>query len=667
MLNLIIEKASHISRIKKIINNLSIGYDELNKAPYLAKKIFIDNWRSFLVVLLGFILTYSQILSVYFLTKSPLKTTILKDIIKVSSQQILLSTIIFYLFFILIFGILNRYWFAFIFSVSTFIIISIAEILKISLRDEPILPTDLSMLAAINQLLKMVNPVIIVATLMLIIILFASSFILEKKFKSIYNRNNWRKRITLILTPIIIFSGSFFINHNNSLPKIVFKAFGVQPLFYDQTGGARINGPIIQFLNNVDTKIMNKPTGYSKNNITNIMKKYDQSAKVMNKTRKNSLSNQTIIFNLSESFSDPNRVPNLKVTPNPISYLTKLKSQTLSGLMLSSGYGGGTANMEWQSLTGLSISNLSPTLPTPYTQLVPAQKVSPAFTDLFDSSVAIHPFNASLYNRINVFKKFGFNKFYYDGSKYKLSYKEKIGSSPYISDKAAYKNTIKIINQQHSGSRFIQLSTMQNHMPYTNYYPKAKKFKISGSAFNKDSKESIETYSQGLNYTDKSLKNFITKIDKIDEPITIVWYGDHLASLYNKDSMSKYGIQLHQTDYFIYNNQNHKLTRSSADKIISPYSFSALALKADNIKVSPYYALITKITEELPAMTIDPTSSQINSMNGSNIFVSGNGKKITASSLTRKQKQLLHDYRLIQYDLTAGKQYSARWAQQKIK
>ncbi|WP_369396229.1 hypothetical protein [Paucilactobacillus hokkaidonensis] len=61
--------------------------------------------------------------------------------------------------------------------------------------------------------------------------------------------------------------------------------------------------------------------------------------------------------------------------------------------------------MEWQSLTGLSLSNLSPTLPTPYTQLVPSQKISPAFTDLFDSKIAIHPFNASLYNRINVFKK----------------------------------------------------------------------------------------------------------------------------------------------------------------------------------------------------------------------------------------------------------------------
>lgn len=36
-------------------------------------------------------------------------------------------------------------------------------------------------------------------------------------------------------------------------------------------------------------------------------------------------------------------------------------------------------------------------------------------------------------------------------------------------------------------------------------------------------------------------------------------------------------------------------------------------------------------------------------------------------NLTEKQKEILEDYRLIQYDLVAGNQYSATWATQKIK
>lgn len=602
-------------------------------------------------------------MSVYMLVW-PFKLSFFKKIIDTSSQQILLNMLIFYLFFLLIFAIINRYWYALILATGTSIVITVAEILKISLRDEPILPADLSMITSINDLLKMVSPVIIFVTILFLLILFISSIFLERRFNQIYRQQTWKRRIIFAILPLIFFPGAFWINHANSLPKIVFNAFSVNSKFFDQTGGAYLNGPVVQFINNIDVSIMTQPKGYSKASINSIMKRYNQEAKSINKTRTNTLSNQTIIFNLSESFSNPNRVPNLKVSPNPIPYILKLKSKTSSGLMLSQGYGGGTANMEWQTLTGLSLSNLSPTLATPYTQLVPSQKIAPAFTNLFDTSVAIHPFTARLYNRINVFKKFGFKKFYYVGSRYKLTYKHKLGTSTYISDKSAYKDTLKVINQKNTGSKFIQLSTMQNHMPYSNYY-KNNQFKATGSAFSSAQKNSIETYSKGLNYTDQSLKYFISKIDKIKKPITIVWYGDHLASLYDKDSMSKYGIPLHETDYFIYNNQSHKLVHSN--KIVSPYAFSALALKVDNIKVSPYYALITKIYEDLPAMTVNPSTSETNSLNGSNIFVSQSGKKIKESSLSKKQKKLLHDYRLIQYDLTAGKQYSAHWAEQKIK
>ncbi|MDK6365361.1 hypothetical protein QP205_24335, partial [Escherichia coli] len=57
-------------------------------------------------------------------------------------------------------------------------------------------------------------------------------------------------------------------------------------------------------------------------------------------------------------------------------FVRELKSKTTSGLMLSSGYGGGTANLEYMALTGLSMSNFAPSLSSPYQQLVPTQKWS---------------------------------------------------------------------------------------------------------------------------------------------------------------------------------------------------------------------------------------------------------------------------------------------------
>lgn len=663
LLTFVIMLVSRIKYCRKLIDKFTIKeFSDLAKAPEFAKQMLHENWRILLVIFCGLLFTAIQMIITY-LTIRSFSWALIGDIFINSTNQLILNIIIFVFFFLLLFSLINRFWPALVFTSGISIFIGVAEFLKISLRDEPILPADLSMVTAFGEIAKMLNPIIIVVAGIVLILLIIASFILQRHLGGMYHHSWCRRSITAVLM-LFFFSGSFWVNHENSLPHIIFKGFGVSVQFFDQANGARANGPILQFINNLDVKIMDKPAGYSKEKIQAIMTKYDRKAGSINKTRKNTLDNQTVIFVLSESFSNPNRVPKMKVSPNPMPYLTSLKKTTNSGLMLSSGYGGGTANMEWQALTGLSISNLSPTLPTPYTQLVPQQKIAPAFTDLFDSKVAIHPYNASLYNRKAVFKKFGFQQFYYQGSKDKLSYEKHLGTSPYVSDESAYKQTMKIAKRSQSGSRFIQLSTMQNHMPYTNYYS-SKKFKITGSAFDAANAGGVQTYTQGVAYTDKALKKFIKSIDALKKPVTVVWYGDHLASLYKSSLMDKYPIQLHETDYFVYSNQTHKL--SYTNRLVSPYSFSALALDAGNDKVTPYYALITKITNDLPAMTINPANTEINSLNGTNIFVGQNSKQIKYEDLSKKQKKLYHEYQLIQYDLVAGNQYSAHWAEQKIK
>lgn len=664
LLTMLIQLVSKLKICQRLIKKVTLNnLTDLQQAPQLAQRLLRENWRLLLVILCGFIFTVVQMAAMR-LTSTPFSWTLFNDLFVSSSPQIILNIIIFAAFFLLLFSLTNRFWPALLLTSGVSIFIAVAEFLKTSLREEPILPADLKMITAVNEIAQMISPIIIVVAGIILVLLIIASVVLQRHLGGMYPRPSWKKRIVTILLLLVFFSGSFWVNHTNSLPNIIFKAFNVQPWFYNQANGAIVNGPVIQFINNLDVKIMDQPKGYSKDKIQKIMQKYDKQADLINQKRTNTLNNQTMIFVLSESFSDPNRVPKMTVKPNPMPYLTKLKKQTDSGLMISSGYGGGTANMEWQSLTGLSISNLSPTLPTPYSQLVLKQKIAPAFTNLFDSKIAIHPFNAKLYNRKEVFKKFGFQKFYYEGSKNKLSYTKRLGTSPRISDQSAYQQTLKIAKKPQSGSRFIQLSTMQNHMPYTNYYS-GKKFKITGDAFEPGNADSVQTYTQGVHYTDQATKRFIQKIDQLNKPVTVVWYGDHLASLYKSTLMDKYPVKLHETDYFIYNNQSHKL--SYTNRLVSPYSFSALALANADSKVTPYYALITKVTNDLPAMTTNPATTQSNIDNGSNVFINQKSQIIKYNTLTEAQKKLYHDYQLIQYDLVAGEQYSAKWAQQKIK
>lgn len=663
---------SMIPWFKKLAKILSFSsFDE-----FMAKLRGIGKWvaarkKIFYSALFFYIVTMIQMFSV-----SPVKIKV-----GVSTWQpailfipfnrqaaIILNTVIVMAFLLLIYVITKRFWYSFAITLIIELALGIANYLKIPLRNEPVLPSDLQMLGGMKDILGMVDPIILIIGFALIFVLIVIAVFLQHRFKQQSTlRMRWQGRVASTVLLAVFLSGAFFVNHEGSVPFTVFNMSNINRYFYNQELGAQINGPIVQFINNVDTKVMNKPEGYSKAEVDRVMKKYDNDADKINQTRSSWAKDQTFIFNLSESFSDPARVPNQTISSDPMPNIRNIKKNTTSGLMMSTGYGGGTANIEWESLTGLDLSSLSPTLPTPYTQLVDNQNIAPNITNLFDEKVAVHPYVASLYNRKNVFKKFGFQKFYYVGSKDKLKYTDKIDDNPYISDESAYKDTLDVIDKSTNKTQFIQLSTMQNHMPFNDYYQKHD-YTIDGTAAPEVYKPRVEYYSQGLNYTDKATKTFLAKLDKINKPITLVWYVDHLAALFDNDSMDEYGIQLHQTDYFIYNNKYIRdRTKQSAVQVISPYEFAALAMKQAGIKVSPYYAMMTKVTEELPAATTNTADNGSNAFNGSQVFITDNSKKIKADKLTAKQKEILHDYKIIQYDITAGNQYSAKWATQKVK
>lgn len=668
VLSLFLQK---IGKYQKLENKLSIqDYSQL-------KQLLLDfpNWlkkKKRLFLLIGFFYGMT-LLQMYLVSDHYINITVSRSvnaylyIFFARQGAIVLNVIILMAFFYLLFLITNRFWYAFTFTLVVDIVLTISNVLKISMREEPILPADLTLIAGMNEVFNMISPVVLIGGGLFLVVLAISSWLIQKKMAKLYAlKLNRKKRVIRILCLCLFFSGAFWVNHKNTLPYHVFNVFKINRYFYNQKLGAQINGPLVQFINNIDTKVMDEPEGYSQQAIEEIMKKYDKEAAHINQTRTAWPSNQTIIFNLSESFSDPKRIPNLKVREDPMPYIRQLEKETTSGVMLSTGYGGGTANIEWETLTGLDLSSLSPTLPTPYTQLVKKQQLTPNVTDLFDEKIAIHPYVATLYNRKNVFKKFGFDRFLYDKGPDKLNYQERLGTSPYISDESAYRDTLKVIKENQSSSQFIQLSTMQNHMPYDGYYD-GPSFNFEGTAVLDGRKEEMETYMQGLFYTDQAVKEFIAELDRIDKPITLVWYGDHLPSLYTGNPMSKYGLVQHQTDYFIYSNAYSRKMSEKLDKqIVSPHNFPALALAQANLQVTPYYALLTKISENLPATTTNPMSSVSNSYNGLKVFVTDKDQFIQEEELTAKQQKLFNEYQLIQYDLTAGNEYAAEWASQGI-
>ena len=106
-----------------------------------------------------------------------------------------------------------------------------------------------------------------------------------------------------------------------------------------------------------------------------------------------------------------------------------------------------------------------------------------------------------------------------------------------MSDEATYKSTIEEVEKT-DGNQFLQVITMQNHMPYHDWY-KNNDFKAestTGEPLGEDEQESIETYQKGASLTDDATADFLDQLDQLDKPVTVVFYGDHLPGIYSSAS-----------------------------------------------------------------------------------------------------------------------------------
>lgn len=100
---------------------------------------------------------------------------------------IVLNVLIIMLFFLFVFVLTNRFWHSFILTVMLDLLITITNYLKISLREEPLLPADLKMLTGIKEILDMVNPFIILIGVIVVVLLAISSYLLERRTRQRYD------------------------------------------------------------------------------------------------------------------------------------------------------------------------------------------------------------------------------------------------------------------------------------------------------------------------------------------------------------------------------------------------------------------------------------------------------------------------------------------------
>lgn len=509
--------------------------------------------------------------------------------------------------------------------------VGIANYLKMKYRMEPIYPDDLKMITEFGMIRDMVGvPIFLLFLLLLTAGVVLVIFSIKKSLK-LKKKKQWiRLGFFLLTSMLLLYIGGF-----NQQGNLLRKAYNKTALWipYSQKMNYYNTGFMGGFLYNLPVDAMEKPENYSEAAVKKVTKAYEA------KQNEEDTEKPNIVYVMSESFSDPARLKGLEVYGgDPLQDYRAIADKTYSGQMLSQNYGGGTANIEFEALTGFSMELFNAQMTTPYTMLVPEFQTFPSLVSTLKKrgyeTTAIHPYNTSMYKRKDVYQTFGFDQFLDEST---MKHTDKIENNPYISDEAAYQEIFDQLEKKNK-PQFLHLVTMQTHMPYENKYDKLP-YVVQG-----DNSLAVRSYLQDIAYSSEALKAFLERLDELPERTLVVFWGDHLPGIYSDAVQEEnQGHLLHETEFLMYDNR-HQLNNQQVTT--SPFYFAADLFQQGRIQMTGFQTLLVSLQKELPA------------------FEKGmyyqSGQWFKEARLNKKQEKLYQDYQMIQYDITAGKQYSLK-------
>lgn len=258
-----------------------------------------------------------------------------------------------------------------------------------------------------------------------------------------------------------------------------------------------------------------------------------------------------IIFLQLESFFDPTLVNFLKISEDPIPTFRKLMKEYSSGYYKVPSVGAGTANTEFESITGMSLRYFGPG-EYPYKSILKETTCESApyvLKNLGYSTHAIHNNEANFYGRRNVFANLGFDSF---TSEEYMSEQDDTNPNDWMRDRNLTKYIMEALESSDDPD-YIYTISVQGHGDYPEE-PMIDDPKITVTGGESDAvNNKWEYYCNQIYEMDQFVKQLTETLAEYDEDVVLVMYGDHLPTmgLKVKDVKNRY---LFQTEYVIWDN-----------------------------------------------------------------------------------------------------------------
>ncbi|MCZ8180622.1 MAG: LTA synthase family protein [Rhizobium sp.] len=506
---------------------------------------------------------------------------------------------------------------------------------------DPLFPSDLLFGRQIMQLM----PAMVAAEPMKAVglaiggIAFVVAFIaLIWKSRKVFPRLNLAGRGVRLAVSFPLLAGFISL-----MDPMAFSAFrdrlNIVPMMWDQTENYRHNGFLLAFAFNVPMANVAAPDGYSNVAITDIQT--DRLPASFFSGRQ-----ADVIVVMSESLWDPTRMTSVRYSADPMPVIRASQS----GNVFSPEFGGMTANVEFEALTGFTNAFL-PYGSIPYQQYI--RRPVPSLATFFESkgyvTKAFHPFQSWFWNRQNVYQSLGFQQFH---SEENMPVMDKRGI--FASDEALTRYIIKQADNTEKPFFFFAV-TLQGHGPYErNRYVK-NTIGVDAPTLSDASASALATYTQGVKEADQSLKALMDWAKKRRRETIIVLFGDHLPPLNEVYTESGYMANVvatrkasvttmkreHETPLVVWSSKRGVQKDIGS---VSPSQLPYYIVRMAGYRHPYYTGMLGRVSERYSVID-------------RHLLIGRNNRAQPDWALSGRIDPLIRDYRLLQHDVMFGEGY----------
>ena len=365
--------------------------------------------------------------------------------------------------------------------------------------------------------------------------------------------------------------------------SFVIRAGIVQTFFGNLAYAYRDYGVVYCFVNTWLNTGISKPDGYSKEEILSIFDKKelgDDNAMLLTQKDEDE-EHPNILFLQLESFIDPMTIQSITLSQDPCPNFRRLMQTYSSGELTVPACGAGTANVEFEVLTGLSVKFFGPG-EYPY-KAVLKEKTGESLAYDLDSlgytSHAIHNHRAVFYNRNSVFANMGFDTFT------SVEYMKNVEKTPknWAKDDVLTECITDALDST-DGRDMIYTISVQGHGKYPPEQVLQNPVIEVTAAPSEELKWKYEYYVNQIYEMDQFVKALTDTLAKREEPTVLVMYGDHIPALDMTEDDLESG-NLYGTQYLIWDNMGLK----KDDENLHAYQLAAHVMEMLDMQVGTIF------------------------------------------------------------------------------